>query len=421
MPRVCGKVSPDVSFRERFGVHPVLQVLEEFYHESEKVREKAKVRVLGRPDANGTRKYRSSTDYGSLFKGEQEINSRVKRKMKKVLETRPKIRTRKTGPVGPDLDWSVIYSDVPITMFHSPDKKRGSDYFGAGHPTEEGHMLFPYDEYRLKINTSGFRNHATKPGCVETHAMGPLEVRLWTQWAYRNGVHFSGERGYNRTKNSAEYSADMQINAFKQLKDEGFIPQHSRSSVAKIRRAARQGCKRALISPIPASRLFETRYRLSAKQIRQNWRTSLSEGHSIGFKAYQSSIERGISLSVRKYHGSIPAIIFATLKKLYSCPVKIWPDKPWFVSDKVTNDLRYTLTVHTPCKRRYYYSKDVILRPGAVINSTVSEDYDNPLSTIPRISRSKWDHLGIEEGNGRSSIGPVGTVTRPIDTTQWWL
>lgn len=382
MSRVGGNQINASSFSARFGEHPVFLLVKKYLTEAATLREKAQVQVLSRPDASGKRYLKTVVDGGIHFKLEAEMCARYTRALKRTLDQRPKIRTRKTGPVGPDLDWSVIYSNVPITIFHDPSEKRGSDYFGAGWPEEEGRLLFPADDDRLKLNTSGFRQHACAVGCVETHMMGPEEVRLWTQWAFRNGIHYSGERGYVRTKSTQAWSEDMSVNSFRQLKEFGFTAKHSRSEWARMRRAARRGKRNALIGATPVERLFVTRYRLTSNQIAEQWHKCEPMPR---FQDFKQSLDKVITLFPRKCRLELSPIVYRSLKRIYSRPEKIVSGKLWF---KPEIDLRYVLEVKSPPKKRIYQESTLFLRKGARVHEHGVEGVRTLLhTTIPRIER----------------------------------
>lgn len=380
--------------------HPCLTVIREAFEESERILKDSQVQVLGRPARDGSRKLKTTVDRGKFYKLEQSLNKAYYVQLKRALDQRPKIRTRKTGPVGPDLDWSVIYSDVPVTIFHDPKLKFGSDYFGAQDPKEEGRAIFPYDSYRSRLNAAtSFHFSGSKERCVETHAMGPEEVRLWTQWAYRNGIHFSGERGYVRTSSSHAWTTDMAVNAFRELKARGALRSHIRTPEARIRRAARRGARDALIGTVPAERLFVTRYSLSSKQIRENW-FRLDPRPS--FKAYKESLDKNITLFPRRCRATIPGIVFKALKRLYEKPVKV-SGNYWF---KPVEDLRYVLKVPQPPKRGAYY-RPRETRAGSLVFSHIdNEDYGDILSsTIPRVTRDSNSSAWVDWARDPDDMG----------------
>jgi hypothetical protein len=318
----------------------------------------------------------STTDYGSRdFSRKERRNSA---KLKKALDSRPKIRTRLTGPVGPELDWSIIYSDVAVDMIRGP--------ISAGARSHGRYDIFPFlpasdPEYRKSCeSTLALHRH------IPTFAMQPEHIARWTQWARDHHVHYHGERGYKFGRES-EYSSEFNRKLFRNLKKiKGVIPCHRRSEAAKICRAARRGARDCLIQTRPADRLFTTRYRLSASKTREAFWTYRSNGGTLGFQEYRSTvIGRGITLFPPRCHSVVPNIVFRALKRLYSRPVKVVNQRPWFKPDV---DLAYTLSVSLPPNRRSSF----LLKRGALIR-TYRAEVDRPglssiyNSTIPRISR----------------------------------
>jgi hypothetical protein len=275
---------------------------------------------------------------------------------------------------------------------------------------KNAYHIFPSAPRAIK----GFEPMHVNHGCVSTCYMQEEHVRRWTRLAYEFGVEFDGEFGYKlpKTQKRSELT-------FRQKKVAGFIPSHRRSDLAKLRRAARRGKREVFVKPLPAERLFATRYRLSAKDRRIAW-WSLEPGERVPFRDFQSSCERGICLSAKGCRSPVPGIVFKALKRLYEKPERFLPDQLWF--SKPVSDLKYILEVPSiPVKRQ---ESRVRLKAGSLIR-TYRSDVDRPgipsiyNSTIPRVSR--YDPIFADEDwhPDPSLAGVFFARTRAIDLSSW--
>lgn len=303
-------------------------------------------------------------------------------KLQKTLDSRPKIRTRKTGRVGPELDWSVVYSDVPVDLV--------AGYVNRGSRSHGRYDIFPFlhdsDPYYEKSTKSTLAKHR----CIPTFAMQAHNVALWTEFAMKHCVSFHGERGYSwkRFPDSSQSPEDG-LEFFRQLKISGLTSRHRRSDTAKIRRGANRGVREALVEGRSPASLFVRRYAFSAKEMRRKW-GCLKPYERPCFKDFKGSCETVLTLFPKGHRRVIPPIVFSSLRRIYSRSCVTRPsDFPWF--SKVTNDLKYTLEVPQPPKR--FVPPSRILRKGAIV-----QEYDFPstMSTIPTLNSDLLDGLDLE-------------------------
>lgn len=316
---------------------------------------------------------------------------------------RPLLRTRTQGVVGPDPDFSVRESDLPRSWVYA---------------------LFPNRELLAPSHTWGPDNaQVAEHDCHGTYSLTDDQVKLWTRVAHTFGIEYKGDRGYQappgflkklgtyyNPRTGAYVRGESSLN-FPEKKVLGLIPKHRRSDVAKIRRAARRGVREAVIGSIPAERLFVTRYRLSAKEMRDEWFRLTPRPL---FRDFKQSVGKNITLFPRKCRMTIPGIVYRSLKRIYSNPKRV--GKVWF--SKPEEDLKYVLEVRQPPKE---VSRRILLRKGAIVRSHPgNQAYGNIYaSTIPVVNRYD-DHDWITWEGRTSRSAEIGRVNRSLSTWDMW-
>lgn len=325
-----------------------------------------------------TGRYKSRKNVEMLSFMEHEVARLCHRGLRRALESRPTIRTRLSGVVGPEPDWSVIYSDLSRYIFNERNGKRffnsavlRTDLVGpldrdGSFPTWRGRLLFP------KTVEETLTGHETLHTCF----MDRQAVLDWTEFAHLNGVEFHGKRGYRMPGTNLD-----PIGAFRRLRREGYYSRHKRSNYARITRSARRGKSEALISPMPVERLFVTRPVLPMKEIRKGW--YYNNPNKLRWKEFLALQEKAITLFPKQCRSPIPGIVYGSLKKIYSKPQRFSEVRPWF--SKVDEDLKYVLQL-TPTKQ---ITRKFLLRKGAIIKTHRLDlelrTADLLHSTIPRV------------------------------------
>jgi len=225
----------------------------------------------------------------------------------------PDIRPRKSGPVGPELDFSIWFAQIP----HDEVGKRG---------------LFPTRELRSLIPRGGGRKPRgykwtekyTLHSQVETLWGGLEGVQLWTEFAMKHGIQFDGTYRYKFPGKKS--GGTLRKQTFERLKSLGLIPHGVRSEAARIRRAARR--------PVPAERRDAPVFRprsfdplpvvrsISASKMRENWWRG---GHQCRWSEYRTTqvVQPVLRLFDGKRHLSEPpTIVLKAIFKLYD-PARI--------------------------------------------------------------------------------------------------
>lgn len=316
---------------------------------------------------------------------------------------RPLLRTRTSGLVGPEPDYSVRESNLPRNWVYA---------------------LFPNKELLAPDHTWGPDNaQIAEHNCHGTYSLTDDQVKRWTRVANAFGIEYEGQRGYKAPKGfldklgtyynprTGAYVRGESSLDFRQKKALRIIPSHRRSEVAKIRRAARRGVKEAVIGSIPAERLFVTRYRLSAKEMRNQW-FRLDPRPS--FQQFKQAVGKNITLFPKCCRQTIPGIVYRSLKRIYSNPKRV--GKVWF--SKPEEDLKHVLEVRLPPKE---VKNRILLRKGAIVRSHQnSESYGNIYaSTIPVVNRYD-DHDWITWEGRTSRSAAIGRVNRTLSTDDLW-
>lgn len=283
---------------------------------------------------------------------------------------RPLCRDRTSGLVGPEPDFSARESNVPRRLLWEL-------VYEAGLPTHFFQSL-PHAGNGVVV-----ANH----DCIGSFGWTDHQVRVWTTLANRAGIEYSGNRDYKLPKHLSGYTP--REFTFKEKVLLGLIPSHRRSETAKIRRAARRGIRGAFTAPVDPQGIFRRKYRLSCKEIRQEWFHNHSE---IPFKEFKSNCEVGIALYPRGCRGPISSTVFEALRRIYQKPLKL-RDSDLGHFSKVDNDLKFVLEAPLPMTRKTQVSIDRTvktkrLKRGALVLSYRKDLHDlrsTLNSTIPRI------------------------------------
>jgi hypothetical protein len=120
---------------------------------------------------------------------------------------RPKVfRSRETGIVGPEPDWGVLYSNIPINTL----KK----YFD----------VLDFSDMSFLFPRNGV--YQSPKGMVHTSGMTAKHVAAWTNFAHRHGVMFSGKNGYT-------FPSDVKKVGFKTNKRGHFVTHRHRSNAER--------------------------------------------------------------------------------------------------------------------------------------------------------------------------------------------
>jgi hypothetical protein len=297
-------------------------------------------------------------------------------------------RPRTSGRVGPELDTSVVNSNIRFDMLKHiiPGGKNAFHLFPRPPPEIDHHE--PMD---------------TNHGCVQTCFMGLENVKRWTRFAYELGIEFEGRFNYRlpRERRNANHSL-----SFLQKKLIGMIPTHRRSEPSKIIRAARRGKKSACeIKQTEVPLLFQRKYALSAKKMRQVW-WSLKPYERTKFSSFKVCCETNICLYPKRCRSTIPGIVYSALRRIYSNP-KIERNY-WFDHDKPVRDLKYILQVNKPISR---HTLPVLNEKHRLIRRQPVPGVPSILNTtVPLISQDEWSfgEPNTHHYMGSSTIHPRG-------------
>lgn len=123
---------------------------------------------------------------------------------KHLRDRRPLIRPRTQGLVGPEVDWSVRESDLPMEFIYlmNPGDPNAGNFAGI-HGRMELPPLIP-SRVRPRTGNPSFDKHEylensyRVPKMASTWLMTDEQVRQWTRTANALGVRFQGARGYTR-------------------------------------------------------------------------------------------------------------------------------------------------------------------------------------------------------------------------------
>lgn len=227
------------------------------------------------------------------------------RDLKRALDSRPKIRTRKNGLVGPEPDWSVVYSDLPMDLVYrlNPGNGGGNEAYYHGKMAHE--PLIPEPLSRTGLTWGRINRNA------EVELFDLKEILNWTRIAHASGVCFKGERGYSLSKALWKEPLPEWVNHYDYLMNR---PVHRRSCVSKINRArlrrVREGNYK-FPSTIPL------RVRLpSCKVMRKDWQQSFGP-RTVSFQDFKKASKP--SLHMWFPHVTKPSnLVIESLIRIYS-------------------------------------------------------------------------------------------------------
>lgn len=229
-----------------------------------------------------------------------------------VFVHRKRMTTRvvTSGPVGPELDWSVKFSDVPKAYLES----RGL------HGKWES--WFPKPLY-YKVDPRDLNYAATRPmpGCIRTYDVTPEGVQSWTKFCLLEGIEYSGLFGYKfPSKKVLSERRFRQLNVpvekrrefFCSQKSFGFIPKCKRSKAAREARHLKWKARTfTYTGPVVVPR-----YTNPSRDYRKGWRSNLT----CSFSAYRIKNPRHSILVLRFGKKPVPLSgpVDIALRKIYS-------------------------------------------------------------------------------------------------------
>jgi hypothetical protein len=190
----------------------------------------------------------------------------------KLRKQRKPNRPRKTGVVGPELDWEVIYSHVPFKALQR--------YFVA-HQFSNLSRMFPRNGVY----------HSPK-GCIHTSGMRRAHIAAWTRFCYANKIEYSGTNGYLFPK---EVVVDYPAKPFYRV----------RSSHKKGRHV---GSKNPSDPPVRWEKL-------SSKRVRSEW---YHRKEKTPFKEFMSTVKNRQYYAIKGVPGPLPGPVLEALTSIYS-------------------------------------------------------------------------------------------------------
>jgi len=243
----------------------------------------------------------------------------------------PSQRPRVSGVVGPELDWSVRYSNVPLRLFRLITAwNAGCPHwimlaFTTPPPTEVSNELkSASDAPYWKVDE---RSAKTRPkaGCTRTFDWTDAQVSVWTRFCHVYGIQFAGKADYkvpkallisnddaargdrhmlvNRWPKDIETVKTSGLEDFRFMKQLGYNPKHNRK-VGKNHRFIRR--RRFVVKPTTIDDLMVIRHPSRRESLKYGLdRTSF----------HRFSCGRGL-------RSPIPSIVARAIESIYSKPVK---------------------------------------------------------------------------------------------------
>jgi hypothetical protein len=294
-------------------------------------------------------------------------------------EEPPYIPSPSSGPVGPDLDWSVRARNVPIIFVKQLRDK------GGLLTTKDGSR-----PYMIAFNTlfSDFNNfyveakYRPKIGCVPTRSWTDAQVRTWTKLAHHIGVQYSGKREYSFPKGTlgetvagSYYSRNVpwptpgsegsKIFPFFERPRSG-----RRSESSRILRSFKK-IKKMEVTPFDFQANLIVRREKTCREIRNSyWKTD----RSIPFREYRNSVPLVLCLNTRR-PAKVPDIVLGALRRIAVRTQKMLPSSPWVVPKADPIQPKYTVSVHNPPNKQVVHRlRAVMCSDGNIYSQRSSVD-----------------------------------------------
>jgi len=194
--------------------------------------------------------------------------------IEKILKSTPSGRPRTSGPVGPEIDWSIRLAKI----YH---RSKG---FDGPSTIPLIHSFAGFTDWKVREKVA-IHSH------VQTLDLSDEGVRRWTAFAMKEGLHYDGEFAYKFPgKKSKDRLAKVAFDHFKAL---GLVPTGKRSSESARRRrearSTRAGLARARKSaPLEVPKPLVWRASISAASLRRGWVRSRGAS-GLSWSAYRST------------------------------------------------------------------------------------------------------------------------------------
>lgn len=243
--------------------------------------------------------------------------------LNRALMSRPLIRTRTKGLVGPEPDWSVVYSDLPMDIIYklNPGDGRGNEAFYHGKMAVRPLEPNPYDRVGVVIERHN--------GMARTFLFDLEDILLWTSMAHAAGVTFNGNRGYSMPKKFAKNKLPDWLDSYNQYCMNFKI--HERTPSSKYKRSCLRKIKRGMVT-YPKTVPLENR-KPTCREARRDWRREFSKGRTIPWSEYKKTLKSSIYMVYRDHVSRPSQVVISSLVKIYS-KCEFTSDDPKFSWDK---------------------------------------------------------------------------------------
>lgn len=216
----------------------------------------------------------------------------------------PKIRTRTSGPVGPELDYSIRFARI-----HQDNWNRGGGLKWAQNELISTAVTYYRD---MSVFAAGGRDiHAGRStkfalhNHVELISLSDKGVEAWTEYAMSRNLQFDGEYGYRKIGRRTQVK--LAKAAFKAAKESGEVPSGKRSRDAALRRASIRRSRRSdpvwvgsRSLPIEVKEPMVRRRMQAASFLRKDWRKNFSGVRWTEYCDSYAHVEHCISLPFGK-------------------------------------------------------------------------------------------------------------------------
>jgi len=238
----------------------------------------------------------------------------------RLLKEAPKIRTRKSGPirVQDGVDYSIRYARVGGRVSF---QQKYHELLDIEHSHKFENMK--YEEHLIPRLRGEFHPYAMH-NCIQLLTLNDEGCRLWTEYAERNRIQYSGD--YEYIFPSRRNAHRLGVAFFRDAKDRGEIPCAKRSREAGLRRAQRRRAKKPVLRkgwmPIHLDEPVAVRPSTSAASTRAGWRAR----SGLTWREYQSGVDRKPILSLvlpRNRPAPVAQIVLDAINRIYSRTVPV--------------------------------------------------------------------------------------------------
>lgn len=237
-------------------------------------------------------------------------------------------RPRESGIVGPEPDYSVRTSYIPVGLFHTLLRWIGK---------QRTYQIFSgYSQIQRDLSPAESAKYRPPKGFMSMNLnWTDSQVKAWTKMAHLCGITYVGKQHYNVPKallgywrGGTHYHNPMprewhKLGPYADLT----LPlkkRHPRSEKRRIGRSLERSVKEVIVKPLPLQSVLGLRKIYTKREIDRMYQRDMP------ISQFRESIPTCLSIRFGKPR-QVPQIVLESLRRIYSTPQKFLHDLSWLV------------------------------------------------------------------------------------------